>query len=204
MESKTNRSIVPLNVGGLFLGDYDNIILYSSAVISIVSDTINEITAYQTLDKKTLSPIVFNYDNVNELVSFTISPLKQTYLYFTVRNNSNANQTLLNFSVSYNTAAFESYKGVTKNLWGGTTSYSSSSINLSNNKVQNITAFGNVNAGCVLTLQQSVDGSNWFNTQYSYTLNSAGNFSISANMTPLYVRLNSDTPITGSVYFSFS
>jgi hypothetical protein len=105
MESKLNTSNTPLNTGGLFIGAYESVVEFSSIVLSIYSDTETTISCYQSLNKQLANVSVFT--GVASVQStFIISPIILPYVYFTVRNSSGSNQTVLNFSVAYKNSAF--------------------------------------------------------------------------------------------------
>jgi hypothetical protein len=105
MESKLNTSSVPLNTGGLFIGAYESVVAYSSIVVSIYSDTETTISCYQSLNKQLANVSVFT-GVANVQSTFVVSPIILPYVYFTVRNSSVSNQTILNFSVAYKNSAF--------------------------------------------------------------------------------------------------
>jgi hypothetical protein len=105
MESKLNTSNTPLNTGGLFIGAYESVVEFSSIVLSMFSDTETTISCYQSLNKQLANVSVFT--GVASVQStFIISPIILPYVYFTVRNSSGSNQTVLNFSVAYKNSAF--------------------------------------------------------------------------------------------------
>jgi hypothetical protein len=105
MESKLNTSNTPLNTGGLFIGAYESVVEFSSIVLSIFSDTETTISCYQSLNKQLADVSVFT-GVANVQSTFIISPIILPYVYFTVRNSSGSNQTVLNFSVAYKNSAF--------------------------------------------------------------------------------------------------
>ena len=105
MQSIKNSTTTPLAKGGIFFGSYDDVIPYSSIVLTINSDTTNEISVYASMDKKTTTKTIY-ISPANEVKTFIISPSSLPYIYITVRNNSNTNQTLLNFCAMYSPSAF--------------------------------------------------------------------------------------------------
>lgn len=105
MQSPANSTTTPLAKQSIFIGSYERIVAFASVIITINSDTTNEISVYSSIDKKTTTKTVYNY-TPGQATTFLISPITQPYIYFTVRNDSNDNQTLLNFSVIYSTHGF--------------------------------------------------------------------------------------------------
>ena len=100
MESFKNSSTVPLPAGGVFIGTYEDVSSYESAVITVFSTTSCEILAFQSQDKKKTYQQGF-VSQANTLTTFFISPFKFPYIYFTCRNTESQNQSILNFNVSY-------------------------------------------------------------------------------------------------------
>jgi hypothetical protein len=114
-ESKLNTSIVPLNAKGLYIGQYENIAQYSSAVISIFSDTDTTISAYQSLNKQLSNVTIFNGTS-NIQSNFLINPIILPYIYFIVRNPTTTYQSVLNFSVCYKNASYPNEVPATSNV----------------------------------------------------------------------------------------
>ena len=102
MESTNNISFVPLQTGRAFIGTYDTITQYASAVISLFSDTACEIYMYQSQNKT--GTYVSTYNSVAGTQFVQEVQLTAPYVYFVVRNDSIANQTKLSFTVIYKTA----------------------------------------------------------------------------------------------------
>ena len=280
MESTLNYSITPLAADRAYIGKWEKV-LYTSATITLLADTTCEIVAYQSLNK-TQEQITSFQTVANQYNTFNLV-LDLPYIYFSVRNNSATDQTLLNFSVIYknvyippagsgsdvnitNTSLpcaqygtwslsvdnFPASTTITNtvdvsdltthakldsvitdlnklkfngdnlkvevqnasltvsdtNLYnllntkgtlqlydnailaGGTTA----SLNLSSKKVSNLTFYGSQDSnGNVLTVQFSNNGSNWCDTQYTYTYSasSSGYFGFAIQACPYYVRVKS-------------
>ena len=99
-ESVNNRTFTPLQAGRVFIGTYDTVIPFSTAVVSCLSDTECVISAFQSQNKVQTSQQTFN---VEAGVRFTTQiQISNPYLYFTVRNSSALiNGTQLSFTVIY-------------------------------------------------------------------------------------------------------
>lgn len=108
MESKNNITTIPLNSGAIFLGTYEDVSQWISAIITVYSDQEVEITAYQSINRQRTITTVFNYDNPETSQTFILSPLTMPFIYFTVLNTSSTNQTYLNFSVKYVSSSLSS------------------------------------------------------------------------------------------------
>ena len=97
-ESTLNYSITPLNSHGVYIGTWEKS-LNPTAIVTLIADTTCEITCYQSLNKIQVESTTYN-SLAGHYFTYNIS-LNLPYVYFTVRNNSAFNQTLLNFSVIY-------------------------------------------------------------------------------------------------------
>lgn len=202
MESTLNYSITPLAADRAYIGKWEKA-LYTTATITLLADTTCEIVAYQSLNK-TQEQITSFQTLANQYNTFNLV-LDLPYVYFSVRNNSATDQTLLNFSVIYKNVYIPpagnslydllNTKGTLQLynnsiLAGGTTA----SLDCSVKKISNLTFYGSQNSnGNVLTVQFSNNGSNWYDTQYTYTfgLNNSGSFGWSIQACPYYVRVKS-------------
>lgn len=101
MESTLNYSISPLESGRAYIGRWEKI-LYPTATITLLSDTVCEIVAYQSLNKTQEQTTTFE-TIANQYNTFNLD-VNLPYIYFSVRNSTANNQTLLNFSVMYKDA----------------------------------------------------------------------------------------------------
>jgi hypothetical protein len=202
MESSLNQTLVPLQSGRIYIGTWEKT-LYNSAQITVLSDTTNELIIYQSLNKTQTQNTTFQ---IPSGVFFTYNiPLNLPYVYFTVRNNSGTNQTLLNFSVIYKNVNSNNKGSV--QIWNGSNTGASgfsTPVYLNQNSA-NITCFGNVGAGTTLTLQLSNDNLNYFDSQYSITTSSSQDigFSVPASSI-LYTRLKSSNDVEVSLFLNYS
>ena len=103
MESVNNKSFIPLQAGRAYIGIYDKVDAYSSAVISLVADQNCLITMYQSQNRTLEYPTTYNYTTAGAQYTHSV-PLTAPYVYFTVRNESGTDQAYLNFTVIYKTA----------------------------------------------------------------------------------------------------
>jgi stress response protein YsnF len=79
----------------------------------------------------------------------------------------------------------------------------SSIADLSNINQLNLTFYGSVNGATSLVVQFSNDGTNFYDSQYSYTLSGSGNWGFNINSSPLYVRLKSTNSITAYAFVNY-
>ena len=103
MESVNNKSFTPLQAGRAYIGIYDKVDAYSSAVISLVADQNCLITMYQSQNRTLEYSTTYNYTTAGAQYTQSV-PLTAPYVYFTVRNESSTDQTRMNFTVIYKTA----------------------------------------------------------------------------------------------------
>lgn len=201
-ESSVNQTLVPLHSGRVYIGTWEKS-LYNSAQITVLSDTTNELVCYQSLNKTQTQNTAFQ---VPAGVYFTYNiALNLPYVYFTVRNNSATNQTLLNFSVIYKNVNSNN-KG-SANVWN-TVSSGVAGVSMPvflNQNSANITCFGNVDRATTLTLQFSNDNVNYYDSQYSITTTGAQNigFSVPASSI-LYTRLKSSADVAIVLNLNYS
>lgn len=97
--SKNNYSITPLNVGGAFLGNWDSVLPYSSAIITINSDQNCQLTIFTAMN--TLNPIVNQYNTTANVPYVLELPLNYPYIKTYLINSASNNQTFLNFEIIY-------------------------------------------------------------------------------------------------------
>jgi hypothetical protein len=98
-ESTNNISFVPLNSGRAYIGTYDSVSEYASAVISLFSTTACEIFMYQS-QNKTGTYVSTYTSSANTQFTQNVA-LTAPYVYFVVRNSTGTNQTSLSFTVLY-------------------------------------------------------------------------------------------------------
>jgi hypothetical protein len=76
--------------------------------------------------------------------------------------------------------------------------------NLSNVNQSNLTIFGSVDGATNLVVQFSNDGTNFYDSQYSYVQSASGNWGFSINACPLYIRLKSTSSVTATAFVNYS
>jgi len=77
-------------------------------------------------------------------------------------------------------------------------------LNLSNVNQSNLTIFGSVDGATNLVVQFSNDGTNFYDSQYSYVQSASGNWGFSINACPLYLRLKSTSSVTAYAFVNYS
>lgn len=91
-------------------------------------------------------------------------------------------------------------------LWSGSSTGAggvSLSVNLSNKNIKNITIFGSLDGDSLLTVQFSNDNITYYDSQYTYTLSSAGDMGFNITCCPNYIRLKSSKDRTATIYANY-
>ena len=99
MQSINNQTYVPLRAGAIFIGQYEDVLDYQSADYTIKASTNSQVVFYQSNDKIYYSTTNYDYTS-GQSVTQSVA-LNQRYFYITVRNTSNVDQTLLQFTMIY-------------------------------------------------------------------------------------------------------
>ena len=99
VRSSNNFTTTPLLPERAYIGTWDNVVLFATAVISVYTDKASQLVIYQSVDKVNIieTPITITADTpyTNNL------NLAYPYIYMTVRNTAVEAQTFLNFQVIY-------------------------------------------------------------------------------------------------------
>ena len=203
MESSLNQSIIPLQSGRIYIGTFEKS-LYNSAQITILSDTTTELIAYQSLNKTQVQSTTLQIP-ANVYFTYNIG-LNLPYVYFTVRNNSQFNQTLLNFSVIYKNVNSNN-KGSLQ-IWNDTNPSGVNGVSIPvflNQNSSNITCLGYVDDATTLTLQLSNNNTDYYDSQYSITTTASQDIGFSVpSSSVMYARLKSSNDVSIILYLNYS
>lgn len=99
MQSLNNQSNVSLRPNGIYIGSWDDILQYQNIQINLKASTNCQITYYESNDKVLINATTYSY--VGNNIYFNSINSTSRYVYFTVRNTTNVQQTNFNFSVLY-------------------------------------------------------------------------------------------------------
>lgn len=99
MQSLNNQSNVSLRANGIYIGSWDDILQYQNIQINLKASTNCQITYYESNDKVLINATTYSY--VGNNIYFNSINSTSRYVYFTVRNTTNVQQTNFNFSVLY-------------------------------------------------------------------------------------------------------
>lgn len=98
VRSINNSTLEPLLPNRVFIGKYDSVLQYASALITINTDTETELIVYSSVDKIRTTSTAYT---VPASPYTKIWSITAPYMYFTLRNTTTTTQTYLNFDVIY-------------------------------------------------------------------------------------------------------
>ena len=203
-ESSNNRSFIPLLANRVYIGTYDNAVPYASATISLLSDTTNEIVVYQSQNK--VQQNVTSYTTVGGVQFTKQIDLTEPFVYFTVRNNSGIDQTLMAFTVIYRISQVLNPVIIPSIIRGTASLMSQAVVNLSAVQVSTMSIYGSVSGPTVLQVQYSNDGTYWYGSQYTFICTGVSGESFGFNLSgcPYYLKLTSTNPTLTFAYINYS
>ena len=200
MESTKNFSNTPLLNSRSYIGTPEDVLQYNTTQFQLTSDTVNEITIYQSNDRITYTTTKISYTTPNVSLSCNV-PLLCRFIFYNIENNSGTNQTSFNLRVLYRNTSSSSV--LSRIVWNtvqtGAGGYSS--IVSFPHGVRNYTIYGNVSLATDLTVELSCDGVTFFDSQSVYST-LAGNLGFNLTLCSPYVRLKSSEDVLAKVYIS--
>lgn len=200
MESTLNSTIIPLLAGRSFIGKNDSVLNYNLCQYSITASTNCLITIYQSNDLTTYVTSNLSYTTPNVTQTYCL-PLSASLVKFNVQNNTLLNQTSLNLRVLYRNS--EPIGKTTTQLWSTISSGVAGVSNIvdnSKNNCQTITFIGAVGGATDLTVQSSVSGTTFYNTQSVVTLVSGGDVGFTIQSASPYIRVQSSADVSILLY----
>ena len=194
-QSILNSSIQPLLAERAFLGQYEEVLFFGSVNFQFKASTNCEIIIFQTSDKVNVETDTIPYNKLDGVISISRSILG-SFLRITVRNTEAVNQTQFSLQTIYK-AQSASITPLNTLLYseaiaaGGT---SPSVFNFGGYKTVSI--YGNTESATDLTLELSVNGADWYDTQYVYSIGSPANYGFALTIPFRYLRLKSSDTST--------
>ena len=192
MESILNKSFIPLQSGRVYIGDYDKVEAYASAVINLLSDQPCLITMFQSQNKTEVYTTTFTSVANTHFVQTV--PITSPFVYFSVRNQSSTDQTELAFTVTYRIAfAFTQLpiQRTSSRVWTASTvatGETSTVLDCSNLNSNTISIYGTTSVLGNIAIQMSDDSVGpFFSSQYSANV-AVGPFGFSISCSAPYVR----------------
>jgi hypothetical protein len=99
VKSANNLTNTPLLPNRIFVGSYDSVLPYSTAVFTVSADKDCEVILYSSADK--LNQTTTTYTTVGGVPFIKVVNITQPFVYFTIRNTTQTAQTYLHFDVIY-------------------------------------------------------------------------------------------------------
>jgi hypothetical protein len=208
-ESLNFSTANPIPANGFFAPViWDDCLNFSSVLVSInTTGAPVVLTVEQSSDRVNISSIETVNIYANELYNNSFQ-LYARFFKLRLDNPSGTAQTTLNCQVIFKNLVVPQMNIRTIQVFSPATSTGvngvSASINL-NQRNANLTVFGNIDAGTVLTLQLSNDDVNYYDSQYSLTTSSAQDFGFSVPTSSIYyMRLKSSNDVNILAIVNFS
>jgi len=165
VKSVNNVSNIPLAGGRTYIGSYDNVLTFATAVILVNSDSNTQLTIYQSSNKSQTYTEVINITGGTPYTK--VWNITSPYIYFTVKNTTGTAQTYLNFEVIYREVAVPTPASVGSNV---------SIFDSSGNNLNSTSGALDVYLTNTLTVAGTVDVGNFPATQTVAGTVDVGNF----------------------------
>lgn len=198
--NQDNTYLFPLNSGDSFTGNYTSCIDADEILISVECDSKYSLTVNFSSNG---SDFGIDKNFVNNIVSanantYSIKP-ELRYIQVVLINTDTINQTYLRLNTIFKSTGTEVERGNVNHyqIFDGTaTGVNGTSLTIPSSLYNsNYTFYGNVGGATDLTVQVSGDGTNFFDTQYSYTSSGSGNYGFNVVLSAEYVRLKSSANV---------
>jgi thiamine pyrophosphokinase len=173
---------------------------YNLCQYQITASTNCLITIYQSNDLTTYVTSSVSYTTPNVTQTYSL-PLSAVLVKFNVQNNTLVNQTSLSLRVLYRNSP--PIGKTTTQLWTTISSGVGGFSNIVDNSLNNcqtITFTGSVGGATDLTVQSSVSGTTFYNTQSVITLASGGDVGFTIQSASPYIRVQSSADVSILLY----
>jgi hypothetical protein len=206
-QSVNLSSINPLSANGVFIPPrWDDLLQFPGVILSLRGDTNMRLELYESTNgANTMNTKIYYVDKRQPLnIQFNLG---SRYFKLALFNLENQAQTILNLQTIYSNLHIpQAIESSAFKIWNdsvlATTNQPSIGFN-SNFRNTLFTFYGNASAATVLTVQLSNDDIDYYNTQTTYTISSAGNFGFSYQGIFNYIRLISSAAITITTFINF-
>jgi hypothetical protein len=206
-QSVNLSTINPLSALGVFIPPrWDDLLLFPGIILSIRGDTDMRIELYESTNgSNIMNTKIYYVDKRNPLnIQFNLG---SRFFKLALFNLENQAQTVLNLQTIYsNLHVPQAIESGQFKVWNNSTLIGSNQPSIAyNSNFRNtiFTFFGNASAATILTVQLSNDNINYYNTQTTYTVSSAGGFGFSYQGVFNYIRLISSNAITITTFINF-
>jgi len=195
--STLNSTFTPLGKGNSFLGQFEQVTQYATALLTIECDQIATLIVYTSSDLKTISTTEYTIPASTLTVKYI--NLTQPYFKVVLSNNTSSDMTVTNLETIYREVSVANpmieVNLLTRQsalLWNSAMINSdsvSSSIDLTGGAYSNQSFYGSISDGVVLAVQFSPDNVNWFTSSSVYNQGGGGTFGFSLQSSAKYLRL---------------
>lgn len=206
--SSKNRTTTPLLASQTFSGEVDNTLNYTNCDVSLIANTKVQIRIYGSITGQTWAQI---FDTIVDAGTqfFQTLLIYHPFLRSEVKNMEAVNQTSINYQLIYrehshafaltdvtvqNPIGIIDYQRVSATVWNAipvSAGSNSLSVALNTSKFTTLSVYGSINIASTLTIQFSIDDTNWFDSQYSFAITSVtgADFGATIPCAVSYVRL---------------
>jgi hypothetical protein len=189
-QSILNSSLQPLLAERAFLGVYEEVLFFGSVNFQFKASTNCEIIIFQTSDKINVETDTIPYNKLDGVISISRSILG-SFLRITVRNTEAVNQTQFSLQTIYKAQA-PSITPINTLLYSEAIAVNGVTPSVFNfGGYKYVSYYGETAQATNLTIQLSVNGSDWYDTQYVYTIAPPGEYGVSLTLPFRYLRLKS-------------
>lgn len=182
--SSNNINFQNLESYRTYIGKYDDLHAFGSVVVTITCDRSTQLTFYQSQNKTITTKTVYNQLAGLSTVYLDIT---QPYGYFTLENTGLTTSSICHFTVMYRAAENDAISSAV--VFNASILNNGPSSIIKNTKSSKMSVFGNSSVAGSLVLQFSSDGYTFYDSQYAYTLSTAGDFGYTQTIACRYVRL---------------
>lgn len=194
--SIVNSTIIPLEAGTTFNPNtYDNILDFIEINIAINCDTDYTLTYIYSQDKINIDYSTSQNVAYSNTTQFFRVPVRDRYFKLNITAGDN-DMNVLNVQTIYKTAS-SNPSNENGNLWNNALVNIDDYSNIISSPIaKSFSIFGYSDTGVFkLIVQFSVDGTNFYNSQYVYNQSVAGDFGFSIQAPFRYIRLQTKTNI---------
>lgn len=197
---QNNTYLFPLNSGDSFTGTYSSCINIDEILISVECDSTYRLVVNfssngsdfgisKSFDSNVISA------NAN---TYSIKP-ELRYIEVVLINTDIINQTYLRLNTIFKNVGTEVERGNVNNYQifnGSSTGVNGTSDSITSSLYNsNYTFYGSLGGATDLVVQISGDDAHWYDTQYTYTSSSGGDFGFNVVLSAEYVRLKSTNDV---------
>lgn len=205
--SIVNSTIIPLNDGSTFNGNYDNILDFAEILISIHCDKGYTLSYIFSQDKINTDYSETKTITASQETLFFKVPVHERYFKLQI-TASDGDMEVLNVQTIYKTSTTyelnKNYATIWDNASVNAGDISPNFLNASSSNNQSVSIFGSSSQATTLSILLSNEPTNFKYTQYTYDINSDSDFGFSLVLPFRYLTLSTSNASIISAYGTFS